>query len=129
MPLLSVTKIQFALTRKRSGIKCFDRSMKTNCGTTIFSLVTKYGIAIGADSMARHRDGHEEIFDKLHVVRESVIACEGLGILKACNKRGATELVATERTNGWRKLGIWTLVSNCAPTRGQLLTSSRPATP
>jgi hypothetical protein len=56
--------------------------MKTNCGTTIFSIITKHGITIGADSFARHHDGHIEAFSKLRVIRGAVIACEGLGMIK-----------------------------------------------
>lgn len=67
--------------------------MKTNCGTTIFSLVTENGIVIGTDSLAKHDDGHREIFRKLHVVCGSVIACEGLGISKPFKKRETAELV------------------------------------
>ena len=67
--------------------------MKTNFGTTIFGLITNSAITIDADSMARHNDGHHEIFRKLHMVRRSVIACEGLGILKPFNKPETAELV------------------------------------
>jgi hypothetical protein len=56
--------------------------MKTNCGTTLFSIITKDGITIGADSVARHYDGHVETFSKLRVVRGAVIACEGLSMIK-----------------------------------------------
>ncbi len=60
--------------------------MTVNCGTTIFGISTRNGITIGADSMARHPDGHTEIFRKLHVVRRCVIACEGLGVLQCARQ-------------------------------------------
>jgi hypothetical protein len=55
--------------------------MTTNVGTTVFSIVTKDAITIGADSMASHHDGHVEAFSKLKVIRNTVIACEGLGVI------------------------------------------------
>ena len=59
--------------------------MKINCGTTLFAVITKDGITVGADSMARHHDGETESFCKLHVVRDAIIACEGLGILNVAD--------------------------------------------
>ena len=60
--------------------------MKTNCGTTVFGVITRDGITLGADSMARHHDGQTESFRKLHVVRGAIIACEGLGILNVADR-------------------------------------------
>jgi hypothetical protein len=67
--------------------------MTANCGTTIFGITTNDGITIGADSMARHPDGQMEIFRKLHVVGDSVIACEGLGILNLPEKTEGSDSV------------------------------------
>jgi hypothetical protein len=55
--------------------------MNAHCGTTLFSGVTNDGIVIGADSMIDY-DGHADIFPKLQVVRNAVIACEGLGVIR-----------------------------------------------
>ena len=74
--------------------------MTVNCGTTIFGISTKNGITIGADSMARHPDGHTEIFRKLHVVRRCVIACEGLGILNVPDKPIGSD-IALYRADQW----------------------------
>src|ERR1700680_821412 len=54
--------------------------MNPHCGTTLFSVVTNDGIVIGADSMVDY-DGHTETFRKLQVFRNTVIACEGLGVI------------------------------------------------
>src|ERR1700730_3554007 len=68
--------------------------MRANFGTTVFGIATKDGITIGADSMARHHDGHVECFRKLHLIDGSVIACEGLGILDLADKPETTDLVS-----------------------------------
>jgi hypothetical protein len=54
--------------------------MNPHCGTTLFGVVTNDGIVIGADSMIDY-DGHANIFRKLQIVRNAVIACEGLGVI------------------------------------------------
>jgi hypothetical protein len=80
--------------------------MKRNIGTTVFGLATKSGIVIGADSAARHPDGHLENFTKLRGVgTRAVIACEGLG--KLPDEEGE---LSTVPINGWWSLRLaWPL--------------------
>ena len=54
--------------------------MNMHCGTTLFSIVTNDGIVIGADSMIDY-DGQTGKFRKLQVIRNAVIACEGIGVI------------------------------------------------
>ena len=60
--------------------------MKAYCGTTILALVTREGIVVGADGLSQGFDGQAISFTKLQAIgNETIVACEGLGLLQNIN--------------------------------------------
>jgi len=55
-------------------------------GTTLFSIIKDDCLVIGADSFAGRKDGKNETMTKLAVVRNAVIACEGMGEFRSNKK-------------------------------------------